>query len=795
MSDLERIKQAKDARELELSGDRTEKLPEGYVTGGELYFLNEVAYIGPVLANVIGKKVAISAPTRVEDCEWTVPKSNRQLYNVYLDWKTGALRIDIQIPTPTGERAYGLYHPTAGWRWVNSFYVNQVGRIIQARFQSEVVIGYSGDGTPYAAQEGDTRIIIDDNEILFQVYRDGKWFTTTTVKGGLNDSASIQRPERFGTTGGVGMYPTFINDDEFVYVNYSDENKLYRKTKDRVSPGTEIGSASALFPYSNQNGDLVYINQDDGSTLYLKDLDVVGNGVQITTVVSWCPFLSRGAVTNKIFYINLDDGNTVYETNTGGGNGTQLFNEAVIWIAPLGTDSLLYMKTGEPGIYKKSILDGDPGEKIYNSVVEMVTAFDVETILFIKAEDDRIYKKTIGSDPSDDGEALFEIANVVTANNGDLAFGSNESSGDIDLALEDRRIPEAYLEAPANTALIIEGTITTGSVVMTDMEPETISFLAKGDFVVGTGLPEDTTITFLGNNYIELSAAATTTRTGSFETFGTRLYLDANKVIVKGSITAPLLEASAISSKALDDNGDPISDINLDTGKQIYRSQDGTIKLILDPATGTFKFGGDLEAVGGTFTGTLQAADGTFVGDLTVVSDVADRKIEVGSKGLLASDTNGEVVHDISRDEQTSDFDYAGHYHVINTLSFFKDLYSSVGNETDLFVPLPSIGIDYSFYKYAEVKVRGELIKQVGAGTFDGRSLLQLYMTDTDVSQDFFSQTQTLPVTTGRFQTTSNLKGRIFEDSGQYGIKLDASFTVSANVLAELYLYLIGVYT
>ena len=158
----------------------------GYLVGGSLEFIDEVAYIAPVAAAVQGKRIEISEKIRLEDCYWEVKKLNNYRYYVYLD-TLAVLHVDVRAPMIIN-KMMGLYHPSTGWRYINTFYSNNVGRITETTVSTLNIIGYSGDGTPYAPQEGDRRVYIDEDEIRFEEYTGGAWTSVNSIVIGGADS-------------------------------------------------------------------------------------------------------------------------------------------------------------------------------------------------------------------------------------------------------------------------------------------------------------------------------------------------------------------------------------------------------------------------------------------------------------------------------------------------------------------------------------------------------------------------------------------------------------------------------
>jgi hypothetical protein len=222
---------------------------------------------------------------------------------------------------------------------------------------------------------------------------------------------------------------------------------------------------------------------------------------------------------------------------------------------------------------------------------------------------------------------------------GDLIYSSPSYSGFMFIGLSIRSIQDATLEAEANT-FTITGDINAGSDIITNLSADDLDQIVVRDRVVHPAFPDDTFIRLKGNNfaYTTLPATASFTLT-PIAVYGTRIVLNANRVIIPGTVTAELLESSAINSKAKTNGGFNVSKFDLDTGDITIRKQDDT-KIF------------DFDA----YTGNLSMA-----GDLDIGEDEAKRHVQVGSKGLLVEDSNGITIHDIPDQPVISGGFYAGH--------------------------------------------------------------------------------------------------------------------------------------
>ncbi len=478
----------------------------------------------------------------------------------------------------------------------------------------------------------------------------------------------------------VSWCPSFIDSEQLLYVNYEDNGYIY--LKNLLTGGlTQLNSVSSAYPVFIGNDQIAYVNQENSSRIYIKSINDGLTGSSLST--SSCFELAY--YDGYLYFINGNDNNYLYRIDPDVGTEELFLNETTRLISS-SNSNLLIVKQSEDKIYKYNGIE-------WTTVLEDIKVIDIspftiEKFLYVTIEG-LVYQKLYSPESTTaTGDLLYDGVNSAAGYAGSLVITSAidgalyaiPSTDDLDLNVTTQ-----------TTEVNLVSSITGGSKYIFNLDPDDISSMAVGDYVYATGIPEGTKITGLGNTFLTLDHPATlTTSEASIQIIGSRLSLDANMVIVPGTIKAKHLAASAISSKAKVTNessenyGNPISDINLDTGKQIYYDSDGNKKLILDPATGEYAFYGDVEFSGDLESnnfvsgsagwqlkqdGNIELNNGTFRGDLIVASDDEDRYISVGSEGIKAKDTNGAIVHDIAVD--------ALNFTSSNYLSYIGHLYKT----------------------------------------------------------------------------------------------------------------------
>lgn len=466
-----------------------------------------------------------------------------------------------------------------------------------------------------------------------------------TVSDQVTYSMSAAYPDSLQSTTAQGWHPSSFDEFNYIYVNYDDGNKIYKKTLTGSENGTAINSVSSRHPYVL--GDFIYyVNLEDGGKLYQKGKNDTNDGIAFNTnaVDIFCVDLDVG----DIYYINVDDNNYIYKIADGtSGNGVLYKNVSAASIGILG-NIFYYKDLSDSYIYTFDVSDVNTITAYYT--IDPIQEFYVSRsgyLYYLKSDDYIVYRKSLGSIglPLNEGEPLIgRTTGFGVTDNGDVIFSVPEFFGVLFLGLSTTSIQNATLEAEA-TVFTLTGSLTTGSDVITNISIEDLAQVVVRDKIVGNGIPADTQIRMKGNNFIIMTSIATLTLGDtSIEVYGSRITLNANRVIIPGTVTAELLEASAINSKAKTASGFSKTDFDLDNGTMILRKDDDTIVFDFDPD----RAGSEL----------------IFSGDMEINSDDAGRKLQLGSKGLLVEDASTptrNTIHDLPDASILTDAFYAGH--------------------------------------------------------------------------------------------------------------------------------------
>ena len=505
------------------------------------------------------------------------------------------------------------------------------------------------------SKQGDGAGSINPNNITDV---EGSLESTIETVTSATESLTARFPDSFKSNYDQSYY--FVNDEEYIYyVNYDNGNVIYKKNLDKVNNGTalttDISGGIAHF-----GGAIIYVNLSQGSVLYKIESGTTGNGTAVTTNEAWCPVVDE---IGNCYYINYSDGFKVYvcDINGVGNDGIEFLDKACVWIS-YGYGNLFYMEAD--GIVHRYLISDGTDTAITTGVINKFSVLDDDEIIVVKADDNIAY--SINFDGSNETPE-FEYADYVSCAFGNLLYSSGQLDNTIYPALATKVVGISALESSPSYATIT-GDITIGLNTIANISNVDLDKMAKGDFVIGVGIPDDTVVSLIGAGYIYMSNPATATSLSTvFEISGSRIFLNANKVIVPGTIEAELMEASALNSKARDVLGNPISEANLDAGTQIYRKADGTVVFDFDPNR----------------TGEELKFAGTISGESTSVDENAGY--------ILDAETGNATFNDITI-KGTGNFGGLNVSHIFNGEKIFT---AGVNTTQDVYTWLVSINTAY----------------------------------------------------------------------------------------------------
>ena len=443
-----------------------------------------------------------------------------------------------------------------------------------------------------------------------------------------------------------GIKPQIISEDKIVFMNYDDSNKLYRKNYKRLTEGYKIFDQSVTDFSVHDNNTLLYTDND--GNIERLNIDTSAT-MAITTAVGSKPKKYNGT---QFVYINADDGNTLWVASVNDSlSGSQLVNKTIYDYVVIDADRIAYTTVNGGIIYLYTIsTDTEIPITTNNTGTELFyDPINTDFLYYLNPLDYTLYKTRI--DDANDGDALYTgILSYTFDSDFNLIFTENGVDQYLKLRWSNNTEEINSIDIIAPTAdVTFYGDIESYDNRIANYSAEAFGITNIGDTISGVGIPEDTTVTLVDENYIYLSNQATATL------FNTRLYLNSNKVLIgtesllpgsitevkitDNAITAPKIKANAITADKLDANA--IFTMNLRS--QNYQegvsgfdlNKEGNAELNNVVARGHIEaetgiFNGEVYADKGIFNGAINADSGIFRGYI----DTASLKTEEGSETI-----------------------------------------------------------------------------------------------------------------------------------------------------------------
>ena len=461
---------------------------------------------------------------------------------------------------------------------------------------------------------------------------------------------SIVSPTGYAVNTGASFYPDAYTENgvsTIIYTAYWNGDKIYSTPSTKAQTQTQLNNVPSKYPKFYDDGSKILYIHGENNHLYLKN-DTTTNelGTAIYTANNVVGFTFYD-LTGNIFVWTYT---TVYELDASDSyNVLNTYTLAVVDMVIAEDGIPFYIKT-DGYIYKNNITFSSESLFYNGSTTAQLQLFGA-TLYFIRADLGLIYTKALtdtDTSTSDDSDiATSNTWGFAVLNNNSIVY-SNTVNGRLYLATPTNAIIKPTLVGESFT-LSFTGDITSGSDIITDVDNAYIDQLAVKDTLSAVGLPSGTKIIALGNTEITISVTATATNTNAtIVAGGDRILLDANKVIIDGTIEANLLAASAIDSKARASNGEKITEIDLDSGTQKFRNSAGDIIFDFDPN----RVGSEL-AIDGTIT----------VSEIALISEdvengiITTQKISTGDVTLESSNyVTGVSGWKIDSDTDSAEF-------------------------------------------------------------------------------------------------------------------------------------------
>ena len=307
-------------------------------------------------------------------------------------------------------------------------------------------------------------LMIDEAITTFDVYNDDLFLYST---GGILKLFTLSTGVTINVNSVLTAQPKFISENDFIYINYSDMNKVYKST----------------------------IVDDDNGSIFIDYSTTSISATGLKTV--W-----NEAGTSNV-YVKMNDNIDI--TDKGG-----LIKETL-------TTNLIAIP---PALW--------PNEDIEIGLIYIDASTQTAYINDVPYYAN-VYKHTM----NENGDYAFLTYDFKVYY---LSLINDNLQARLDVEIEN------YGESISCSLNYLDTKVT-------NISADDISHFAFNDDLTGAGIPDDTKVSFVGHNYIIMSKTASITEaSATINVSGSRLLLDANKVVVTGSISARLLETNAINS-------------------------------------------------------------------------------------------------------------------------------------------------------------------------------------------------------------------------------------------------------
>lgn len=336
----------------------------------------------------------------------------------------------------------------------------------------------------------------------------------------------------------VGESDTYVH-----FSNLEDSNKIYKVA---IGSGevTQVTTVSAIRPQVLDDYFLIYINYEDNNKLYkVNYLNTASAG----TLLLDYSVGSYGIYGDTLIWSDVD----TQQTYTKSLSNTDITSRGTLYY-----DEMLYDIVTTPATFWS-----------YPDVSAVAVHIDIDTL------ESRTFEDTLFGDVVD--HDCNNAGKYIMINSAGDAYITDLVPTTLQYTLDTETQTEA-LGITCNTQYL--------SNRLTNISVEDILSISKGDSISGQGIQEGSTVTFVGSTYVVISSVALEDGTDvEIEVLGTRLYLNANKVVVPNTISAGLLETDAINSidrvaDGLPNEGQQLYQHDLETG--VEKQYDNTGKLI-----------------------------------------------------------------------------------------------------------------------------------------------------------------------------------------------------------------------
>ena len=336
----------------------------------------------------------------------------------------------------------------------------------------------------------------------------------------------------------IGTQPAISGADQIIYINNSDENKVYLTstlddtTGELVSdfPTTSIDITASFLTWMDAETGFIYIkNIYDNDLTYRGD---VFRELASTNVIASPPGL---------WQVNNANAVPVYVDS----NSQISYANLVAYYGEVSRHALdirgnYVFVTFDGSVYFVSLF-GDYDTQARLSVEVITQGFGVDIICSTTSGSDRLTNIAIVDIDK------FSVGDTLSGTG--IPVGTKVTIVGSGYVIMDNSATVTNISASINVAGEVQCALVEFDTKVRNISVQDIIQFSWDDDISGVGIQDGTKVKFVGVDYIIMSQTSLITDpTATINVFGTRLLLDANKVVITGSIQARLLETNAINS-------------------------------------------------------------------------------------------------------------------------------------------------------------------------------------------------------------------------------------------------------
>lgn len=331
--------------DLELQ-DALSNLPPGYIAGGDMEIDGTDVTIGPLVANINGKRVEKTESTNIQAMSWVGAQLPSTYYYIYLD-RIGFWTVETVEPVLV-PGFYGWYMPETGARFIGQVYVNSDGSITDVvshhrirtndiETSSIVISGLSGAGTLAGLDDIDLSYVTDAGDLAA--------LNTINTTDLLDDE--VISLAKLGNTIIEGGYvkTTLINTSAIVIGDLSGAGTLAGLDDITLSYVTDAGALAA-----NDTINSTDLIDDNVVELAKLGTTVISGGYLVTSLISVSTFPSLNDESLEAYW-SFDDGTSGsadgYTATDNSGNGNDATIHGCTWTTGVSGKALQFNGTDD----------------------------------------------------------------------------------------------------------------------------------------------------------------------------------------------------------------------------------------------------------------------------------------------------------------------------------------------------------------------------------------------------------------------------------------------------------------